>query len=102
MTCLPPKPGGLQSPPSSPNAFRSRRSPMPRPPQEPAMRTHHNALLSRRALIQGTLAAAGGLALGGRLTAAEKPKAPFPYVQAKAYHIPPETTTEESGYFSLC
>jgi len=31
-----------------------------------------------------------------------KPKAPFPYVWAKAYHIPPETTTEESGYFSLC
>ncbi len=28
--------------------------------------------------------------------------APFPYVQAKAFHIPPETTTEESGYFSLC
>lgn len=24
------------------------------------------------------------------------------YVWAKAYHIPPETTTEESGYFSLC
>lgn len=33
----------------------------------------------------------------------EKPAtAPFPYVQAKAFHIPPETTTEESGYFSLC
>src|SRR6188472_4499120 len=29
-------------------------------------------------------------------------KAPFKYVMAKAYHIPPETTTEESGYFSLC
>jgi len=29
-------------------------------------------------------------------------KAPFPYVWAKAWHIPPETTTEESGYFSLC
>src|SRR6476660_7548009 len=29
-------------------------------------------------------------------------KAPFRYVQARAYHIPPETTTEESGYFSLC
>src|SRR3954453_16279342 len=24
------------------------------------------------------------------------------YLWAKAYHIPPETTTEESGYFSLC
>ncbi len=29
-------------------------------------------------------------------------KPPFRYVWAKAYHIPPETTTEESGYFSLC
>src|SRR5687768_935851 len=27
---------------------------------------------------------------------------PFKYLKAKAYHIPPETTTEESGYFSLC
>ncbi len=32
----------------------------------------------------------------------QEPKAPFPYVWAKAFHIPPETTTEESGYFSLC
>ncbi len=28
--------------------------------------------------------------------------APPRYVWAKAFHIPPETTTEESGYFSLC
>jgi len=28
--------------------------------------------------------------------------APFPYVKAKAFYIPAETTTEESGYFSLC
>jgi hypothetical protein len=34
--------------------------------------------------------------------AAQPAKPPFPYVGAKAYHIPPETTTEESGYFSLC
>jgi hypothetical protein len=27
---------------------------------------------------------------------------PFPLLLAKAYHVPPETTTEESGYFSLC
>jgi hypothetical protein len=27
---------------------------------------------------------------------------PFPYVRARAFHIPPETTTEESGYFSHC
>ncbi len=49
-------------------------------------------VLSRRAFLGSTLALASG-----------KPKAaPFPYVQARAYHIPPETTTEESGYFSLC
>src|SRR5438876_905691 len=34
--------------------------------------------------------------------AAKKATAPFHYLQAKAYYIPPETTTEESGYFSLC
>jgi len=33
---------------------------------------------------------------------AQQSKPPFPYVHAKAFHIPPETTTEESGYFSLC
>jgi hypothetical protein len=40
-----------------------------------------------------------GLALG--VLGQEQPS-PFRYVKAKAYHIPPETTTEESGYFSLC
>jgi hypothetical protein len=30
------------------------------------------------------------------------PPASLKYLGAKAYHIPPETTTEESGYFSLC
>jgi hypothetical protein len=61
--------------------------------------------LSRRQLMTGTLATAGGLVLerGQLLGEALQPaKAPFPYVQAKAYHIPPETNTEESGYFSLC
>ncbi len=60
--------------------------------------------LSRRRLIQGALATAGGLLMRqGRLFgAAQQKKAPFPYVRAKAYHIPPATTTEESGYFSLC
>src|SRR5438552_12243269 len=33
---------------------------------------------------------------------AKSPPAPFKYAAAKAFHIPPETTTEESGYFSLC
>ena len=62
--------------------------------------------LSRRAMMQGAVATAGGLALSqsGLLAAAvqQQAKAPFPYVQAKAFHIPPETNTEESGYFSLC
>jgi hypothetical protein len=59
--------------------------------------------LSRRSVIKGALATAGGLVLNpSELFAAQPQKAPFPYVQAKAYHIPPETTTEESGYFSLC
>jgi len=31
-----------------------------------------------------------------------QPIPPFRYLPAKAFHIPPETTTEESGYFSLC
>ena len=61
--------------------------------------------LSRRTVLTGTLAAGGGLLLnrGQALGAAQQPaKAPFPYVQAKAFHIPPQTNTEESGYFSLC
>src|SRR5262245_39188708 len=60
--------------------------------------------ISRRTLMKGALATAGGLVLSQPelVAAAPQPKAPFPYVQARAYHIPPETTTEESGYFSLC
>src|SRR5262245_8631321 len=34
--------------------------------------------------------------------AAKQPPACLKYLWAKAYHIPPETTIEESGYFSLC
>lgn len=37
-----------------------------------------------------------------RLAAPGKPPASLKYLWAKAYHLPPETTTEESGYFSLC
>ena len=33
---------------------------------------------------------------------AARPKAPFKYVWGKAYHILPETHSDESGYFSLC
>lgn len=70
------------------------------------MRSENNkGNLSRRALLQGALATAGGAALSQRELRAggvQPAKAPFRYVQAKAFHIPPETTTEESGYFSLC
>lgn len=60
--------------------------------------------ISRRSLMKGALATAGGLVLSpaGLFGAAPQQKAPFSYVKATAYHIPPETTTEESGYFSLC
>jgi hypothetical protein len=62
--------------------------------------------LSRREAMTGALATAGGLLVtSGRDVRAgpvQAQKAPFPYVQARAYHVPPETTTEESGYFSLC
>src|SRR5437763_7950247 len=47
--------------------------------------------------------------LGGVPTGSAKPPAPakqrpadLKYLWARAYHIPPETTVEESGYFSLC
>jgi uncharacterized phosphosugar-binding protein len=45
------------------------------------------------------------LAGPGGILAAEKPAkittAPFPYVQAKAWHVLPGTHSEQSGYFSL-
>lgn len=37
-----------------------------------------------------------------RAFAADTASAPFRYVWAKAHHVRPESTTEESGYFSLC
>lgn len=37
----------------------------------------------------------------GPAAGAEQPKAPFPYVWGKAYHILPRTHNNESGYFSL-
>src|SRR5262245_16640000 len=41
-------------------------------------------------------------ALADDKPAAKQRPASLNYLPAKAYHIPPETTTEESGYFSLC
>jgi hypothetical protein len=53
------------------------------------------------------LGAAILLLIGRAATAADGPGAggrpqSLKYAWAKAYHIPPETTTEESGYFALC
>ncbi len=70
------------------------------------MRSRNQKLVrfSRRQLMTGAVAAAASCALDRNPLRAgqQRPAAPFPYVQAKAFHIPPETTTEESGYFSLC
>lgn len=43
-----------------------------------------------------------GCAAPAFATAGDAPQAPFDYVWAKAYRVIPETTSEESGYFSLC
>lgn len=40
--------------------------------------------------------------LAAEATASSTNSAPFSYVWATAYHVLPETTSEESGYFSLC
>src|SRR5262245_59051215 len=50
------------------------------------------------------LAALSQLSPTDETPAVEERPAPDPisYIWAKAFHIPPETTTEESGYFSLC
>ncbi len=52
------------------------------------------------AILACVVAGLAAWALTGPAAQAADP--PFPYVRAKAFHIPPETTTEESGYFSLC
>jgi hypothetical protein len=52
------------------------------------------------------LCVAMGIAASASVLTAAPPDAkcstPPPYVSATAYHILPETTSEESGYFSLC
>ena len=58
-------------------------------------------ILSATRLILSTLILAP-LPASSQTASAKKPVAPFKYVRAKAFHIPPETTTEESGYLSLC
>jgi hypothetical protein len=48
------------------------------------------------------LGAAAAVRADGQATATKQPPASLKYLWARAYYIPPETTTEESGYFSLC
>jgi hypothetical protein len=57
---------------------------------------------ARVATLVFLIAAALAAPLAAGAGAGQPAKPPFPYVPAKAYHIPPETTTEESGYFALC
>jgi hypothetical protein len=52
--------------------------------------------------IAAVLLAAQAIVRAEQPNVTGKPPAPLKYLWAKAYHIPPETTTEESGYFSLC
>ncbi len=60
--------------------------------------------MNRRTFIAGAAEALLALPLARAVGQAAPSKQPAPpkYVWATAYHIPPETTTEESGYFSLC
>lgn len=55
---------------------------------------------TRRAALR--LAAAAALPLGKAAAQPKQPPASLKYLWATAYHVPPETTTEESGYFALC
>jgi hypothetical protein len=52
--------------------------------------------------VEGLFLAPAAEPAAGQPAAAKQPPASLKYLWAKAYHIPPETTTEESGYFSLC
>jgi len=68
-------------------------------------------LLSRLVTVPGVMRAlllalsVVGLSAGlarGEADPGKPTKPPFPYVWGTAYHIPPWTTSDESGYFSLC
>jgi hypothetical protein len=54
------------------------------------------------ASLAAAVAAAFCVGISAGVPAAHAADPPFRYVRAKAFHVPPETTTEESGYFSLC
>ncbi|MFM8890761.1 MAG: hypothetical protein ACKOTB_03885, partial [Planctomycetia bacterium] len=72
------------------------------PHDEPRCTTTTPAIRGRwiAAAVAGSWLAASWLAV---IACGDEPnRPPFPLVKAKAFHIPPETTTEESGYFSLC
>ncbi|MFN7735225.1 MAG: hypothetical protein ACK52S_15535 [Pirellula sp.] len=55
-----------------------------------------------RALLISCILSCFASAQESGVTSVSPSRSPFAYVPSKAFHIPPETTTEESGYFSLC
>lgn len=61
------------------------------------MRTRLPAAAAAALLLAAAPAPAADPPAGGK-----QPPAGLKYLWATAYHVPPETTTEESGYFSLC
>lgn len=60
-----------------------------------------NRMLSFVTVAAGLLLTHGIAWADQQPAASSKPPASLSYLAAKAYHIPPETTTEESGYFAL-
>jgi hypothetical protein len=64
----------------------------------PQMETPRSYVLCAAAVLATTATASAA----DQVAATKQPPASLHYLWAKAYHIPPETTTEESGYFSLC
>src|SRR5262245_46252915 len=59
------------------------------------MKTMHSIIAGVAVLVLAQAATAAD-------PAAKQPPASLKYLWAKAHYIPPETTTEESGYFALC
>jgi hypothetical protein len=62
------------------------------------MKTHLTLLAAAAGLLAGAVAAESA----DQPPPTKQRPASLKYLGAKAYHIPPETTTEESGYFALC
>jgi hypothetical protein len=61
-----------------------------------------NTALSIITAAAGLLLAQAAVRADAPPATSQRPPASLKYLWAKAYHIPPQTTTEESGYFALC